>query len=97
MVTALVLLKVKRDRVDEVANALVDIEGVSEVYSIAGRYDLAAMIRVNDNDECAMIVTGHLLKVEGIIDSETHIAFRVYSRHDLESMFSLPDRAPRTR
>ncbi|MBN1129767.1 MAG: Lrp/AsnC ligand binding domain-containing protein [Chitinispirillaceae bacterium] len=97
MVTALVLLKVKRDRIDEVANVLVDLQGVSEVYSIAGRYDLAAMVRVRDNEELATIVTGRLIKVDGITDSETHIAFRVYSRHDLESMFSLPERAAKPR
>lgn len=90
MVHALVLLKVQRDLIDEAANRLAGIEGVSEVYSIAGRYDLAAMIRVKDNEELAGIVTGKMLKVGGILDSETHIAFRVYSRHDLESMFSLP-------
>ena len=92
MVTALVLLKVKRDSVDTVANALADMEGISEVYSVAGRFDLAVMIRVNDNEELARIVTGKMLKIEDITDSETLVAFRVYSRHDLEAMFSLPGR-----
>jgi DNA-binding Lrp family transcriptional regulator len=91
MVTALVMLKVARDRIEEVATLLAASPGVSEVYSIAGRYDLAVMVRVRDNDELSGVVTGRLLKVEGILDSETHIAFRVYSRHDLESMFSLPE------
>lgn len=95
MVTAIVLLKVKRDSVDRVAGLLAAMEGVSEVYSIAGRYDLAAMVRVRDNDALAEVVTGRMLKVDGIIDSETHIAFRVYSRHDLESMFSLPGSSSR--
>lgn len=94
MVNAIVLLKVKRDAVDRVAGVLAGMEGISEVYSIAGRYDLAAMVRVADNDALAEVVTGRMLKVEGITDSETHIAFRVYSRHDLESMFSLPGRSP---
>ena len=95
MVNAIVLLKVKRDAVDRVAGELAGMEGISEVYSIAGRYDLAAMVRVADNDALAEVVTGRMLKVEGITDSETHIAFRVYSRHDLESMFSLPGSSPR--
>jgi DNA-binding Lrp family transcriptional regulator len=90
MVTALVLLKVKRNQVESIANALAVVDGVSEVYSIAGRYDLAVMVRVSSNEDLADVITGKMLKVEGIIDSETHIAFRVYSRHDLESMFSLP-------
>ncbi|MGA2506721.1 MAG: Lrp/AsnC ligand binding domain-containing protein [Chitinispirillaceae bacterium] len=95
MVNAIVLLKVKRDAVDRVVGELAGMEGISEVYSIAGRYDLAAMVRVADNDALAEVVTGRMLKVEGITDSETHIAFRVYSRHDLESMFSLPGSSPR--
>jgi DNA-binding Lrp family transcriptional regulator len=89
MVTALVLLKVKRDLVNTVASRLSEMDGVSEVYSVAGRYDLAVIIRVKDNEELAEIVTDRMLKTEGITDSETLITFRVYSKHDLESMFSL--------
>jgi DNA-binding Lrp family transcriptional regulator len=65
------------------------MKGITEVYSIAGRYDLAVIIRAKDNDQLADIVTHHMLKVEGIITSETLIAFRVYSKHDLEGMFSI--------
>jgi DNA-binding Lrp family transcriptional regulator len=89
MVTALVLLNVSRDKVNAVAESLADMEGISEVYSIAGRYDLAVIIRAKDNDQLAELVTNHMLKVEGILKSETLIAFRVHSRHDLESMFSI--------
>ena len=89
MVTALVLIKVQRDRVNDVADQLAAMKGVSEVYSVAGRYDLVAIIRVKNNDGLSALVTNHMLKVEGIIKSETLIAFRVYSRHDLESMFSI--------
>lgn len=89
MVTALVLLTVQRDKVNEVADKLASMDGVSEVYSLAGRYDLAAIIRVSKNEELSELVTNHMLKIEGIIKSETLISFRVYSRHDLESMFSI--------
>ena len=89
MVTALVLIKVQRDKVNDVADQLAAMKGVSEVYSVAGRYDLVAIIRVKNNDGLSALVTNHMLKVEGIIKSETLIAFRVYSRHDLESMFSI--------
>jgi len=89
MVTALVLLTVKRDNINSVAEELAQMEGVTEVYSVAGKYDLAAIIRVKDNDGLADLVTNNMLKVEGIIRSETLIAFRTYSRHDLERMFSI--------
>lgn len=89
MITALVLLNVERSKVNAVAETLADMPGVSEVYSVAGRYDLAVVIRARDNDQMAGLVTDHMLKVEGIIKSETLIAFRVHSRHDLESMFSI--------
>jgi DNA-binding Lrp family transcriptional regulator len=89
MLTAFVSLKVRRDSVNEAASRLAEIEGVSEVYSIAGRFDLIAIIRARDCDDLADIVTAKLLKYDGILDSETQIAFRVHSRHDLESMFSI--------
>ncbi len=89
MITSLVLLNVARDRVNSVAETLADIEGITEVYSLAGRYDLAVIIRVKDNEQLAELVTNHMLKVEGILRSETLVAFRVHSRHDLESMFSI--------
>ncbi len=89
MVSALVLLTVERDKVNTVAQHLSQMEGITEVFSVAGTYDLVAIIRVNDNEALAELVTDRMLKVEGIIRSETLIAFRVYSRHDLESMFSL--------
>jgi DNA-binding Lrp family transcriptional regulator len=89
MITSLVLLNVARDRVNTVAETLADMDGITEVYSVAGRYDLAVIIRVKDNDQLAELVTNHMLKVEGILKSETLVAFRVHSRHDLESMFSI--------
>jgi len=89
MVSSVVLLTVKRGMINEVAETLAGMKGVSEVYSVGGRYDLVAIIRVKDNDTLAELVTNRLLLVKGIKDSETLIAFRVFSRHDLESMFSI--------
>ncbi len=89
MLTAIVMMKVQRDKVNEVASELAAMDGVSEVYSVAGRYDLTVIIRVKDSDMLSELVTEKMLKVEGILESETQLAFRVYSRHDLESMFSL--------
>lgn len=89
MVNSVVLLKVGRGLVNEVAQQLADINGVAEVYSVGGRYDLVAILRVRDNDALAALVTERMLKVDGITDTETLIAFRAFSRHDLEAMFSL--------
>jgi DNA-binding Lrp family transcriptional regulator len=84
-----VLLTTERGMINKVAETLASMKGVSEVYSVGGRFDLVAIIRVKDNDALAELVTNHMLLVEGIKDSETLIAFRVFSRHDLESMFSI--------
>ncbi|MFN2107906.1 MAG: Lrp/AsnC family transcriptional regulator [Candidatus Promineifilaceae bacterium] len=89
MVSAVVLLKTGPGRINEVAEALADMKGITEVFSVGGRYDLVAILRVVDNDTLAELVTEEMLKVDGIVDSETLIAFRVFSRHDLESMFSI--------
>jgi DNA-binding Lrp family transcriptional regulator len=89
MVTALVLLSVEHDKTNAVAEKITAIPGVTEVYSVAGRYDLAVIIRVKENDQLAAVVTDHIRRVEGIERSETLIAFRVYSRYDLEMAFSL--------
>ena len=89
MVTALVLLNVQRNQVNAVAEQAAGMEGVSEVYSIAGRYDLAAIVRVKDNEALADVVTRKLLAVDGITHSETLIAFGVFSRHNLDRMFAI--------
>jgi DNA-binding Lrp family transcriptional regulator len=89
MTTALVLLRVARGEVKAVAEKLTDMEGITEVYSVAGRYDLVAIIRVKENEKLAELVTNHIRKIEGIEKSETLIAFRVYSRYDLEMAFSI--------
>lgn len=89
MVTAIVLMNVERTQVNEIAQALAELPGISEVYSVGGRWDLAALIRVASNEALADVVTGHLLKVDGITHTETLIAFRCHSRHDLEAMFAV--------
>ncbi len=89
MVTALVLLTVARNKVNDVAETLANMDGITEVYSVAGRYDLAVVIRVRDNEQMAELVTNHMLKLESITKTVTLIGFRAYSKHDLERMFSL--------
>jgi len=89
MVTAIVLINVERKRVQETAEALHKLEGVSEVYSVAGQYDLVVIIRVKEIKQISELVTAHLLKQEGIQKTETLIAFASFSRYDLEHIFSI--------
>jgi DNA-binding Lrp family transcriptional regulator len=89
MITAVVFVNADVDRIPEVAEAIAALEGVSEVYSVTGQIDLLVMVRVRSHDEIATVVADRLNKVVGVRSTETHIAFRTYSRHDLESAFSL--------
>ncbi|MDX6217884.1 MAG: hypothetical protein QOG99_3468 [Frankiales bacterium] len=89
MITAIVNISCAVDRIPEVAQAIADIEGVSEVYSVAGDVDLVAMVRVRQHEDLADVIAGRLNKVEGITTTQTLIAFQAYSKHDLEATFSL--------
>lgn len=89
MVTAIVLINTAQGRTDEVAQTLVDISGVTEAYSIAGAYDLVAIVRVRDSEQLADLVAGRIQKISGITATNTLIAFRAYSRHDLEAMWDI--------
>ncbi len=89
MITAIAFVKADVARIPEVASAIADIDGVSEVYSVTGQIDLIAMIRVRRHEDVAEVVADQVNKVPGVTGTETHIAFRTYSRHDLEAAFSL--------
>ena len=89
MVTSIILMNVERRLVNDVAERLADRAEISEVYSVAGAYDLVAIVRVAHNDDLARLVTEHLTQVDGITRTVTMLAFRAYSRHDLEGMFAI--------
>lgn len=89
MVTSIILMKVERSKINEVAGQLADMEGISEVYSVSGKYDLVAIARVPSNDALADLVTKKLLTIDSILQSETMLAFKAFSRHDLEAMFNV--------
>ena len=89
MVTALVLLNIDRQHIKDVSQQLVNMQEVSEVYSVAGRYDLVAVVRVKTNEQIADTITEKFGVLKGITATETLIAFNTYSRHDLEHMFSI--------
>lgn len=89
MITAIVLIDCATDSIPEVAEALAALPGVSEVYSVAGHVDLIAMVRVREFEQIAQIIAGSISKVPGVLNTESHIAFRAYSQHDLEEAFAI--------
>ena len=94
MVTAIVLINTAQGRTQDVAQALMDLPGISEAYSVAGSYDLVAIARVRDHEELADLVAGQVQKIPGIEATNTLIAFRAYSRRDLEAMWDLGNEEP---
>jgi DNA-binding Lrp family transcriptional regulator len=89
MITAIVFIQADVARIPEVAQEIAAIDGVGEVYSVTGDIDLIAILRVREHDDIAALVPDRLNKVDGVLSTETHIAFRAYSTHDLEAAFSL--------
>ena len=91
MITAIVMVSAEVAQIPEVAQRIAELEGVSEVYSVAGSVDLVAMVRVRRHEQLHDVIAGRLNKVEGVLATQTHIAFQAYRRHDLEATFSLGD------
>ena len=89
MITAFVLIEAERGQVGALAQALADLPGVTEVYSVSGRHDLVAIARVAALDDLSELVTDRLAVLPGIVGTETLLAFRAYSRHDLDSLFDV--------
>lgn len=89
MITAFVHISCKPEKLEELAEGISQIDGVTEVYSITGDYDLLAIVRVANIDELPGIVTNNMLKKDGITRANTSVGFKVYSKHNLEAMFSI--------
>jgi DNA-binding Lrp family transcriptional regulator len=89
MVTSIILMNVERSKINDVAEKLAETPGISEVYSVSGNYDLVAVARIRTNEDLADLVTNNLHSIPYILRTESMLAFKAYSRHDLESMFSL--------
>ena len=89
MVTAVVLIKAETDKVSELAQKMAELDGVREVFSVAGQYDLVALVKVRENEDLARIISEKMRKLPGITSSETLISFKVYSRKDIEAAFQL--------
>jgi DNA-binding Lrp family transcriptional regulator len=89
VITAIVQVYTAADRIPETAQAIADLDGVSEVYSCAGDVDLIAVVKVAEHEQLADVIAGRLSKIEGVQRTDTHIAFRSYSRADTEATFSV--------
>jgi DNA-binding Lrp family transcriptional regulator len=89
MTHAVVLIKAERGALATLGERLADVEGVAEAYSVTGEWDFVAMLRVGEHDELAEVVTNRLASLDGITDTYTMVAFQVFSRHDLEALFSV--------
>ncbi len=102
MITAIVLIKTSMDRIPEIAEQIAALDSVSEVFSVTGTYDLIAMVRVREHEDLAEVIPGSISKIPGVEGTDTHVAFRTYSQHDLEAAFAIgldngpPGAPPRT-
>jgi len=94
MVTAIILINTEKGRAPEIAQALIELPEIAEVYSVAGAHDLVALARVREHDLLADLITGRLQKIPGIAATNTLIAFRAYSQRDLEAMWDIGNEAP---
>jgi DNA-binding Lrp family transcriptional regulator len=89
MISAIILMNIERHKINETAELLNDMPEISEVFSVSGRYDLIAIVRVQNIDNLSVLVTNHLLKIDSIEKTDTLLAYKTYSKHDLDAMFSI--------
>jgi DNA-binding Lrp family transcriptional regulator len=89
MATAIVLIKAETNRIPDLADQIADMAGVEEVFSVAGRFDLVAVVKVARNEDLADVISDQMRRLEGIVETETMIAFRAYSKKELEAGFEL--------
>ena len=89
MATAIVLIKAETNRIPDLADQIAEMSGIEEVFSVAGRYDLVAIVKVARNEDLADVISDQMRRLEGIVETETMIAFRTYSRKELEAGFEL--------
>lgn len=89
MVTAIVLINAETSRIPELAESIAEMDGVQEVFSVAGRHDLVAIVKVARNEDLADVISDRMRHLDGIVQTETMIAFRAYSKQELEAGFEL--------
>jgi DNA-binding Lrp family transcriptional regulator len=86
---AIVLIEAEQSALATLGGELADIDGVAEAYSVTGEWDFVAILRLRDPDQLARVVTGAISQLPGVARTETMVAFEVFSRHDLEALFSI--------
>ena len=91
MINAIILINAERTKINSVAEQLVSLYGIAEVYSVSGRFDLVAIIQLPHADDLAELMTEKVIKVEGITKTESLVAFKTFSKADLAGMFELGD------
>jgi DNA-binding Lrp family transcriptional regulator len=89
MTHAIVLIEAERTALPMLGGTLAEVDGVAEAYSVTGEWDFVAIVRVPEHDQLADIVTGHIGQLDGVTRTQTMVAFEAFSRHDLESLFSI--------
>jgi DNA-binding Lrp family transcriptional regulator len=89
MTHAIVLIQAEGSSLATLGGELADIDGVAEAYSVTGEWDFVAILRLREQDQLAQVVTGRLSQLPGVRRTQTMVAFEVYSRHDLEALFSV--------
>ena len=89
MTHAIVLIQSDRSALATLGGELADIEGVAEAYSVTGEWDFVAVLRLREHEDLARVVTGKISQLSGVLRTSTMVAFEVYSRHDLEALFSV--------
>lgn len=89
MISALVLINAQRGQVNETAQSLLEIDGVAEVYSVTGEYDLVAMLRLQRYEDLADVVTNRMVQLPGILKTHTLMAFQCYSKADLQQAWDI--------
>ena len=89
MINAIILINAERTKINSVGEQLVNLKGITEVYSVSGRFDLVAIIRLPHNDDLAELITEKVTKVEGIIKTESMVAFKTLTKQDVAGMFEL--------
>ena len=89
MVTAFILMNVARPRLKSIADDLLAIDGIAEVYSVAGPFDIVAIARVKEHEALNDLVTEHVAALEGVESTETLIAFKTFSKKDLGMLWDI--------